>query len=46
LNGVAPKPHSWMTDMTWLNLVELTNLAKFQNICTQVTKNERFWKMW
>jgi len=46
MNSVQAKPFSWITDTTWLNLVELSNLPRFQNICTQVAKNERFWKMW
>jgi len=46
LNAVAPKPHAWMTDVTWLNLVELSNLPRFDKIQTQVTKNDRFWKAW
>jgi len=47
LNAVAPKPNaSWITDSTWLNLVELSKLPQFQNILTQVVRSERYWKRW
>lgn len=46
LNMVKPKPAKWITDMTWLNLVELSNLNTFSGILDQVERNERQWRHW
>lgn len=46
LNGVQPKPYNWISDMTWLNLVQLSNLNKFAGILDQVARNESGWKNW
>ncbi|BFZ18283.1 hypothetical protein BsWGS_21321 [Bradybaena similaris] len=46
LNAVAPKPARWITDMTWLNLVQLSNLPTFSNILSQVINNDKGWKNW
>ncbi|XP_029442962.1 dynein heavy chain 5, axonemal-like [Rhinatrema bivittatum] len=46
LNSVEPKPKKWILDMTWLNLVQLSNIHPFTQLLGQVAKNEKAWKAW
>ncbi|KAH8374139.1 hypothetical protein KR200_007763, partial [Drosophila serrata] len=46
LNDCPPVPFRWMTDETWLNLVQLTVLSPFVNILSKVSGNERGWLTW
>ena len=42
LKAVTPKPARWITDMTWLNLVQLSSLQQFTEILAQVTKLDAY----
>ena len=46
INTCTPKPFKWITDITWLNLVQLTTMRQFVHILDQITNNERAWKRW
>ncbi|CAK1540075.1 unnamed protein product [Leptosia nina] len=46
LNACPPKPFKWVTDMSWLNLVQLSGLRQYTNILNQVSNNEKGWKNW
>ncbi|XP_045906997.1 dynein axonemal heavy chain 8-like isoform X1 [Micropterus dolomieu] len=46
LKTCPPKPFSWILDMVWLHLVELSKLPQFTNIITQVSQNGKSWKAW
>ncbi|XP_059171726.1 dynein axonemal heavy chain 8-like [Physella acuta] len=46
LNTVTPKPARWISDITWLNLVKLSELSDFKNILDQVSHNDKQWKHW
>ncbi|XP_077580363.1 dynein axonemal heavy chain 8-like [Stigmatopora nigra] len=46
LKACPPKPFSWVVDIVWLNLVELSKLPQFASILNQVAKSGKHWKIW
>ncbi|XP_065810510.1 dynein axonemal heavy chain 8 [Labrus bergylta] len=46
LKTCPSKPFSWILDMVWLNLVELSKLPEFINVINQVSQNGKAWKAW
>ncbi|XP_067125373.1 dynein axonemal heavy chain 8-like isoform X2 [Centruroides vittatus] len=46
LSTVTPKPKDWISNLTWLNLVELSKLQHFQEILVKIKLNDRSWKNW
>ncbi|KAK9893078.1 hypothetical protein WA026_023570 [Henosepilachna vigintioctopunctata] len=46
LNTCPPKPAKWISDMTWLNVVQLSSLRQFQYVIQQVISDEKIWKTW
>ncbi|XP_056290683.1 dynein axonemal heavy chain 8-like [Pseudoliparis swirei] len=46
LKTCPTKPFSWILDMVWLNVVELSKLTQFMNILAQVSQNGKSWKAW
>ena len=46
VNACPPVPFPWITDITWLNLVQLSTLRQFSKILDQTSNNERGWKSW
>lgn len=46
INECPPRPHSWITDMSWLNLVQLSTIPTFANVINHITTNEKSWRQW
>jgi dynein heavy chain len=36
LNAVAPKPASWILDITWLNIISLSELHQYDDLPSKV----------
>ncbi|KAF6214793.1 hypothetical protein GE061_009536 [Apolygus lucorum] len=47
LNAVEPKPqYLWITDMMWLNTIQLSKLEDFEYLPNQLATNEKVWRLW
>lgn len=46
INSVQTKTSKWMSDSTWLNLVQLSSLRQFNKILVQIKANEKAWRQW
>ncbi|XP_075210479.1 dynein heavy chain 8, axonemal kl-3 [Lycorma delicatula] len=46
LNTSPAKPCKWITDVTWLNVVQLSALPTFKFILSQIPHSEKAWKAW
>ncbi|XP_046400520.1 dynein axonemal heavy chain 8 [Ischnura elegans] len=46
LNTCPENTSKWITDVTWLNLIQLSSLRLFEKVPEKVKSNERLWKVW
>lgn len=46
LNSIEEKKPKWISDLVWLNLVQLSKISSFTNILQQVQRNDKEWKNW
>lgn len=46
IKAVAPKPREWLTDKTWLNVIQMSKIEALRNFPEMLVKNEQMWKNW
>ncbi|GFU39152.1 dynein heavy chain 8, axonemal [Nephila pilipes] len=46
MNSVRPKPYTWIPDVIWLNVVQLSRLPSFKSLVEEVCTREAEWKAW
>lgn len=46
INSVPTKTQKWITDLTWLNLVQLSSLREFMGILNNIKANDKMWRQW
>lgn len=46
LHNVEPKKCLWISDSTWLNLIQLSNVRPFGHLIDNINGNEKQWKTW
>lgn len=45
-NECEPKPFKWLTDVIWLNLIQLSTMPSFATILDHVKSKEKVWRNW
>jgi dynein heavy chain len=44
---VKSKPFAWLSDESWLNVIQLSNdVPLFKNLTEDMTRNEQMWRRW
>ncbi|CAL1284369.1 unnamed protein product [Larinioides sclopetarius] len=46
LNSVKAKPFTWIPDVIWLNIVQLSRQPSFKTLIDEVCTREAEWKVW
>nr|XP_042899545.1 dynein axonemal heavy chain 5 [Parasteatoda tepidariorum] len=46
LKSVRTKPYTWIPDVIWLNIVQLSRLRNFSTLLDEVCSKEQEWKIW
>ncbi|KAK9865923.1 hypothetical protein WJX84_001850 [Apatococcus fuscideae] len=46
INSVRKKPKDWIPDAVWLNLVALSSMDAFRDVCDSVFRNDHSWRHW
>lgn len=45
-NECEPKPFKWLSELVWLNLIQLSTMDTFSNILEHIKSKEKSWRSW